>query len=111
MACVPRSVQSPLRFVFRTFVRFRPCPLGPNLRELRDRLAPGVWLTFDELFNYPEYRQHEMRALWEMLQERRKVYPTLGVEVVSTSTHGVDLHERPYEAWYKFQAASVRLAA
>ena len=110
---LPKFVQAnrhrPLRFVHID------CDLYSSttviFHELRDRLAPGVWLTFDELFNYPEYRQHEMRALWEMLQERRKVYPTLGVEVVSTSTHGVDLHERPYEAWYKFQAASVRLAA
>ena len=36
----------------------------PNSR----RLHAGALLIFDELFNYPEYRQHELKALWESLK-------------------------------------------
>ena len=68
-----------------------------------------MFLTFDELFNYPDFRDHEMRALWEMLRERRRTYPTMGVEIVSTSTRDVDLAARPVAKWFKFQAASLKL--
>ena len=36
---------------------------------LLDRyIAPGCVLLFDDLINYPEYREHEIKALWEWLQ-------------------------------------------
>jgi len=34
--------------------------------EMRDRLAVGTVLVFDELFNYDRYYEHEMRALIEL---------------------------------------------
>ena len=34
--------------------------------EIRDRLAVGTVLVFDELFNYDRYFEHEMRALIEL---------------------------------------------
>jgi hypothetical protein len=34
--------------------------------EIRDRLAVGTVLVFDELFNYDRYYEHEMRALIEL---------------------------------------------
>lgn len=38
------------------------------LTELRDRLAVGTVLVFDEIFNYDRYYEHEMRALLELGQ-------------------------------------------
>lgn len=34
--------------------------------EIRDRLAVGTVIVFDELFNYDRYYEHEMRALIEL---------------------------------------------
>ena len=31
-------------------------------------IAPGCVLLFDDLVNYPNYRDHEILALWEWLQ-------------------------------------------
>lgn len=31
------------------------------------RMRPGTVLIFDELVNYPNYREHEAKALWEWL--------------------------------------------
>ena len=35
------------------------------LKLLRDRIAPGTVIVFDELLNYNGYERHEMRALFE----------------------------------------------
>lgn len=32
-------------------------------------IAPGCVLLFDDLINYPGYREHEILALWEWLEE------------------------------------------
>ena len=32
-------------------------------------IAPGCVLLFDDLVNYPNYRDHEILALWEWLQD------------------------------------------
>ncbi len=32
-------------------------------------IAPGCILLFDDLINYPGYREHEILALWEWLEE------------------------------------------
>ena len=48
-------------------------------------LRSGAFLVFDELLNYPEYREHEMKALWLFLREQRwEVWPicAAGPEVV-----------------------------
>ena len=31
-------------------------------------IAPGCVLLFDDLINYPNYREHEILALWEWLE-------------------------------------------
>jgi hypothetical protein len=31
------------------------------------RMRPGTVIIFDELINYPNYRDHEVKALWEWL--------------------------------------------
>ena len=70
--------------------------LGPK------RLRPGCVIIFDELFNYREYMQHEMRALWEFLGRNTH----LSIEVLGTSTQDVPM--RPAQA-NVFQAGAVRL--
>eukprot|EP00884_Botryococcus_braunii_P014281 jgi/Botrbrau1/22854/Bobra.0065s0013.1 len=34
---------------------------------LTDYIRPGTLLLFDDLINYPSYREHEVKALWEWL--------------------------------------------
>lgn len=48
------------------------------LQSLRDRLAEGTVIVFDELFNYPRYAEHEMRALLELAATTGMEYSYLG---------------------------------
>jgi hypothetical protein len=50
-------------------------------------LEPGVVIVFDELMNYPGYQEHEIKALFELLQDR----PDLGFRIIGTSTRNVPL--------------------
>jgi predicted O-methyltransferase YrrM len=49
------------------------CDIYSSTREvlwsLRDRLQIGTVIVFDEYFNYPNWRQHEARALSEFVAE------------------------------------------
>lgn len=48
---------------------------------LLDRyIAPGCVLLFDDLINYPEYREHEIKALWEWLQATDRKIEVIGVK-------------------------------
>jgi hypothetical protein len=49
------------------------------LSLLNNRIAVGTVLVFDELINYNNYREHEVKALWEWLQESGAKLATLGV--------------------------------
>ena len=42
------------------------------LQSVENYLAPGAWIVFDELINYPKFAQHAMRALYEMLMRTRR---------------------------------------
>lgn len=42
------------------------------LMLLNPYLAPGCIVLFDDLVNYPDYREHEIRALWEWLQASKR---------------------------------------
>ena len=44
--------------------------------------------VFDELINYPEYRQHELKALWEFLGATD---PPLDLQVLGVPTHAAPL--------------------
>ena len=48
------------------------------LSSLRHKLAPGTVIVFDELFNYPNFADHEMRALLEAAAEQGLEYEYLG---------------------------------
>ena len=39
------------------------------LDALSDRFVPGTVIVFDELFNYPGYERHELKAFYEFLYE------------------------------------------
>ena len=67
-------------------------------------------VVFDELFNFPEYRLHEMRALWEFLRDRGRAGHTLALEVLSTSTRQVLLTPVEEERSFK-QSCALRLMA
>lgn len=44
------------------------------LRAVESRLSPDALIVFDEMINYPEYEQHEMRAFLELLDRSRRQY-------------------------------------
>jgi predicted O-methyltransferase YrrM len=44
---------------------------------LRDRIAPGTVIVFDEYFNYPGWRQHEYKAFQEFITETALKYSYL----------------------------------
>jgi predicted O-methyltransferase YrrM len=44
---------------------------------LRDRIAPGTVIVFDEYFNYPGWRQHEYKAFQEFIADTGLKYTYL----------------------------------
>lgn len=48
-------------------------------KELAPRIVPGTVIVFDELVNYPGYRDHEMKAFYEFLVENGRQAQWLGV--------------------------------
>jgi hypothetical protein len=48
------------------------------LRGLKDRLVAGTVIVFDELFNYPNYAEHEMRAWLELVSAIDVEYVYIG---------------------------------
>ncbi|KAL3148609.1 hypothetical protein ABBQ38_014037 [Trebouxia sp. C0009 RCD-2024] len=50
------------------------------LMLLNPYLAPGCIVLFDDLVNYPDYREHEIRALWEWLQASKRELEVIGVK-------------------------------
>ena len=53
--------------------------------NLKQYIRAGTVIVFDELFNYPAFREHELKALYELLKER----PDLSFEWIGTAC-GVD---------------------
>ena len=47
------------------------------LNNLRDRVVDGTILTFDELVDYPTFREHEIKAFAEFLLENNFSYDAL----------------------------------
>ena len=52
-------------------------------------IAPGCILLFDDLVNYPGYREHEILALWEWLEEtgRKLEVRHLALYMCSAQSH------------------------
>ena len=48
------------------------------LSALESRLAKNAVIVFDELINYPEYAQHELKALLELQARTRRTVTVLG---------------------------------
>jgi len=41
------------------------------LDKLHDRIVKGTVISFDEIYNYPEYADHEIKAWVEFCNERK----------------------------------------
>ncbi|WP_164992356.1 class I SAM-dependent methyltransferase [Streptomyces sp. L2] len=58
------------------------CDLYSSTRTVLDGIAdyvvPGTVLIFDELYNYPNFMDHELRALLEVSEERSWTYAYIG---------------------------------
>lgn len=50
------------------------------LDGIRDRLVPGSIIVFDELFNYPGYERHEIKAFYEFLKETGIACEWIGIQ-------------------------------
>ena len=61
---------------------------------LESRLAPGAVLAFDELVNYPEYRDHELRALAELLLRTGRSFEVLGATAANVVEDPSELRRR-----------------
>jgi hypothetical protein len=48
------------------------------LDQIGDRIVPGTVIVFDEMFNYENYKDHEMRAWLEFCERRGVNYKYLG---------------------------------
>ena len=44
------------------------------LDQLRDRIVSGTVISFDEIYNYSEYRDHEIKAWLEFCEENKVSY-------------------------------------
>lgn len=64
------------------------------LRHLEPRLSPGAILAFDELINYPEYQDHELLALAELLVRTRRPFEVLGSTAANVVTEPEELRRR-----------------
>ena len=64
------------------------------LRHLEPRLAPSCILCFDELINYPEYAQHELRALAELLVRTQRGFEVLGSTAANVVADPKELRRR-----------------
>eukprot|EP00913_Durusdinium_trenchii_P011152 g10474.t1 len=61
---------------------------------LRDRLVPGSVIVFDELFNYPGYERHEIKAFYEFLNETGIECEWIGIQGPIELVPGPDTEER-----------------
>lgn len=48
-------------------------------KALQSFIAPGAYIVFDELVNYEGYKDHEMKALYEMLQDTGRPLRIVGI--------------------------------
>lgn len=47
--------------------------------NLKDRIGPGTVLLFDEIFGYPGYEEHELKAFEEFLKETKMNVGVIGI--------------------------------
>lgn len=69
------------------------------LTQLRSRIVPGTVIVFDELFNYPGYRDHELKAFYEFLQETNMRFQWIGSKGPIKINPDAD-----FEKWYYEQS-------
>jgi hypothetical protein len=77
------------------------------LTYLRDRIVPGTVIVFDEMFNYPEYRDHELKAFVEFLQETGMGFEWIGAK------GPINLNpDAEFEKWYydQFRGFGLKIA-
>jgi hypothetical protein len=75
------------------------------LTLLGPRIASGAVLIFDDLFNYPEFASHEVKALWEYLRFSGKKLQVLGkMGPVPSSEESVAL--KPDDLHWALQSAA-----
>jgi len=80
------------------------------LSILNSRIHPGAVLTFDDLLHYPDYRQHEVKALWEWLHASHRRLQVVGVYgPLPGSPHAVDLDPKSDMGYYRQSVTFVAL--
>ena len=66
-------------------------------------IAPGCIVLFDDLVNYPDYREHEIRALWEWLEASKRQVEVRHADILSC------LHLRHTDCFVRAQPCSLHL--
>ena len=64
-------------------------------------IAPGCVLLFDDLVNYPNYREHEILALWEWLENTGRKLE------VSLHCHSIPAHHSQQCLMYHCSALAI----
>lgn len=75
------------------------------LDSLASRIIPGTVIVFDELVNFPEFRNHELKALYEFASNHGRSFVPIGC-MCSIDPAGVR-----YEGDGSCQAVAVRIVA
>lgn len=75
------------------------------LETLAQRIVPGTIIVFDELVNFPEYRNHELRALYEFAEKHGRTFVPLGCMCV------IDPDGTRYEGDGSCLAVAVRIVS
>mmetsp|Transcript_110067 Transcript_110067/g.190921 ORF Transcript_110067/g.190921 Transcript_110067/m.190921 type:complete len:304 (+) Transcript_110067:126-1037(+) len=73
------------------------------LESLAPRIIPGTVIVFDELVNFPEYRNHELKALYEFAVKHGRSFAPIGC-MCAIDPSGVR-----YEGDGSCQAVAVRI--
>lgn len=73
-------------------------------------IAPGCVLLFDDLINYPGYREHEILALWEWLETTGRKLEVIGVKgPLQDQTYAMDLNPPRDMGWHHQSVAFIVL--
>ncbi|MFA6959818.1 MAG: TylF/MycF/NovP-related O-methyltransferase [Opitutaceae bacterium] len=64
------------------------------LELLAPRFVPGSVIAFDEFFNYPNFRQHEIKAFFEFVERHRVKFDYIGYAGEQVSVRIAEIYAR-----------------
>lgn len=95
-----------------TFVHIHAGPYALTsdiLRAVEPRLGPGVFMVIDELINYPNYEDGEMKALYEFLLRTERQVEVIGYDGGGINESPQELHRISFTAEPLPESALLRI--